>query len=281
MIIDQLPELTNTFDTDEIPIERGTNTYKTKISTFFSGLRDLIAARVAKSGDTMTGVLTLIGTSTTGIKLKSIEKENGVIPSGEQIQPRIEFHDKNDFNLGYLYHAITTDGRQGFSIVSRRTVNSSTVTNYLALYTDASGNNSIVLLPVPWRKALNLGTDGALPITIAQGGSGQTAVASYGSKSAVIASETTGYTVQVVTLKVWGKVAQIAVGVKASSTGTVTGKGICTLKPLALPGETTAVIPGNSNFTDATISTTGILAVTGNFASTSTTYYFRATYLLA
>ena len=55
---------------------------------------------------------------------------------------------------------------------SYRSVNGDSVTNYVALLTDASGNRSVGLVADAWLKALGLGTSGVLPVTIAQGGTG-------------------------------------------------------------------------------------------------------------
>lgn len=53
MIIDQLPSIGTVQSTDEIPIERGTTTYKTTVD----GLE-----KVSRAGDTMTGTLTSTAT---------------------------------------------------------------------------------------------------------------------------------------------------------------------------------------------------------------------------
>ena len=52
MIIDQLPEISTVQDTDEIPIERGTATYKTPLSKLWTRLKTVFIVDASTSADT-------------------------------------------------------------------------------------------------------------------------------------------------------------------------------------------------------------------------------------
>lgn len=281
MIIDQLPELTNTFDTDEIPIERGTNTYKTKISTFFSGVRDLIAAKVSKAGDTMTGILTFTGTGTTGINLKSPVKESGTVPSGEQSHPRVNFYDKNDYLLGWLSHGVTSAGREGMVLQARRLINGATKNVYLGLYLDSDGVERIVISsPTAWRTALGLGTSGALPITVAQGGTGQTNSSSTTVTSDIIASTGTGVTIAGVSFSQWGKMAMFDITVKLSTAvSTSADTTVFTLKSTKCPKTYAPAVARYTGVNHAYIATDGEMHLIGTLPANSNVHIL-ATYIL-
>lgn len=216
MIIDQLPEISNTQDTDEIPIERGTTTYKTKVSTFFQGLRDAItnglALKVAKAGDTMTGYLT-INQNTPGLYLKSASREDGVAPSSTGNSIGYRLRDKNNANIAVVTDFWGSDGRQGLWLSGWR----NGVNNSIHLLVNSSGQRVVSLgAPEAWRSALGLGTSGELPITIGQGGTGHTAVQAYNTISD-IATAGTNISITSAGMSVWGKVAMLSLTVKANA----------------------------------------------------------------
>lgn len=136
--------------TDEIPIERGQTTYKTKVD----GLN-----KVSKAGDTMTGNLILKGTY-----------GDGEIGQGDNLGTRLNYQDKNGTVIGRITTNVLNSGTQGVQIQSTR----SGVNHRFGIYIDSSGNRLIdVSSADPWRKALGIGqADGSLPLTIAQGGTG-------------------------------------------------------------------------------------------------------------
>ena len=123
-----------------------------------------------KSGDTMTGALTMNGAD---INLRSTENTIGTVPATSVSDKRVYFRDKLNTIFGKLQSIFLNDGRIGIQFGAQRTVNESLVENNLSLYVDASGSRFVALsVPQAWRGALGLGTNGNLPITAAQGGTG-------------------------------------------------------------------------------------------------------------
>lgn len=169
MIIDQLPTISPPVqDTDELAIERGTQTYKVSVGNSF----------VKKTGDTMTGALQITGVTPNGDKIFGTKNENyGItsIPSSTQNDYLFIAYGSDDKMLGSIRDYISSTGQIGLSIFGRNEYNGSPVLNGLYLLVDSSGNRVVDFSDVvPWRKALGIGTNGALPITVAQGGTGAT-----------------------------------------------------------------------------------------------------------
>lgn len=239
MIIDQLPSLNNTTNTDELPIERGTNTYKitfqnlfstinSALSTAITDLQTLIADKVSKSGDTMTGTLTVQGGN---LNVKSPELTDGTRVSALSWGRFFNFLDSLGAQIGILAPVFKTDGTQGIMLRIRRKINGTNTDNSVELDIDESGNRLVSLThPLAWRSALGLGTSGALPITIAQGGTGQTAVSTETTVANVVTAET-GVTIAGVAFCCWGKMAMIDLTIKLSTAVTTTADTkVATLK---------------------------------------------------
>ena len=132
---------------------------------------------VAKAGDTMTGDLIMSSKHVIG-KSGNIDPANPPASSSKWGSSRLVFKDKDDttfFQLSPIHSS--TDGRLGVVLYPARTVNGAQKTNALYLLIDSSGNPYVSLQAVAWLKALGLGTDGVLPVTIAQGGTGATTAA--------------------------------------------------------------------------------------------------------
>lgn len=171
MIIDQLPSIGTVQSTDEIPIERGTTTYKTTVD----GLE-----KVSRAGDTMSGALKFEMYGNAPVEMKTTRfTSNGTPPSNEPFyNPSIRTYDSAGTQIGVFSEVWQPDGKEGVQMRSYRSVNNNSVTNYVMLFIDASGNRSVSIVADAWLKALGLGTDGALPVTIAQGGTGASSAAS-------------------------------------------------------------------------------------------------------
>ena len=206
------------------------------LASSISALETSDSGKLSKSGDTMTGELYLKQGVT-----------DGTVPSEEIFGRRIRFRDSNNADIGHLHIAFETNGQQGISLRASRKIGTTNYYNALTLYTDASGNRSVFMSEAaPWRKALGLGSStgalpitvaqggtggttaaearvglelggstGALPITIAQGGSGQTAVSSASGSSVCTASS--GFTVNSAYYRQWGKLAQVSITFKKTT----------------------------------------------------------------
>lgn len=150
-------------------VNAGKTTYHRRT---MSALWTYIKSKV-QAGLTMVGDLIM---SNKSIYVKSTNLKDGTAPGSATFGQRVYFYDKDDFNLGYVAPYFTADGKQGLDIVTRRKVNGSDTTQSLLLYISPDGALSVSLSAAPWRSALGLGTSGAFPITVAQGGTGNTSV---------------------------------------------------------------------------------------------------------
>lgn len=102
---------------------------------------------VDKTGDTMTDTLIL----------KSNNLTPGTVPSSALFGSSIAFTDANGATIGLIQPTILADGRTGLRYISRRRVNNADVDNVINLYTDSSGNRSVVISDAAaWRGAIGL-----------------------------------------------------------------------------------------------------------------------------
>lgn len=149
----------------------------TDIENEITNIDTELGKKVAKAGDTMTGNLIIDGAE---INLRSITNTIGIAPAETVSDRRIYFRDKANTLFGKLQSVFSSNGSIGMQLGIHRAVNGSTVENNLILYIDASGNRSVsITSPQTWRHALGLGTSGAFPITVAQGGTGATSAAGH------------------------------------------------------------------------------------------------------
>lgn len=176
---------------------------------------------VNKSGDTITGLLSLARQSDDyGLIMKAYSDKKTVTPSSNAVPTGIVFRDSTDSaygsvrvrhytsgNYGIELQAITPDGNTG---------------NTLSILINSSGTRKIeVSDAAAWRSALGLGTDGALPITIAQGGSGQTSVSTVSTISTIVTAGS-GFRVDSATFKKWGKIGMCEIGYTCTTAQTTT-----------------------------------------------------------
>ena len=141
----------------------------------------LLDGKVSKTGDTMTGDLVI---SNRSLYIKNTTYASQDTPSSSSMK-YVYFRDKNDHNIAYFGSNISSSGKSGMILAAGRQVESSStpgtysqVENIVGLYVDSNGNRTVDITnagsKAAWRSALGLGTSGALPITIAQGGTGAT-----------------------------------------------------------------------------------------------------------
>lgn len=166
MLIDQLPEITDANDADEMPIEQGTTTRKIKILNLLKNCLKL-------TGGTLTGNL-IVNKTSPGFEARISNLEDGIAPSSATNQFGFRIRDKNNSNIALFTDRWNASGAQGAWMAGYRLG----VANSLYLQIDSDGNPIVSLTsPAAWRSALGLGTNGVLPITIAQGGTGATTAA--------------------------------------------------------------------------------------------------------
>ena len=232
-----------------------------------------LSGKVSKSGDTMTGAL----------REKTSSITIGTVPSSTLYPPLNVFSDSTDTAFGGIYGTYTSSGRLGINVGSNRTVNGTAIYNWLGLLVDGSGNRVIAISEAaPWRSALGLGTSGAFPITIAQGGTGQTEVTGSGLAKTDIITAASGYEVTGAYYRQWGKLAQIQLAVKRtgatiSSATTMTIGTLVTGKRPPLPSQ---ALLSSGTVTYTYIGSNGSVTAYGTRAQ-NTTYNIYSTYLLA
>lgn len=128
---------------------------------------------VAKSGDTMTGNLNIVDSSP-GVIGKATGQDSSAAAETAGTSVGFRLQDKNGNDVAIFSDRYDTTGEHGALIAGYRMVNGSPVDHVLRLLVDAAGNRIVKLTSAAaWRLALGLGNaSGALPITVAQGGTG-------------------------------------------------------------------------------------------------------------
>lgn len=139
---------------------------------------------------------------------------------------------------------------------------------------DSARSNAMT---VGWDGTVTLGT----PLPVASGGTGATGVSSSTTGASVI-TVASGVTLQSATFRSWGKMAQVLIGVRVSSS--LAANATVTIGTLASGMRPIMATQCGYISNDGYISTTGEIAVrniTGASIGTTTTIYTAATYLLA
>lgn len=167
---------------NELDAEIGSTALPTTAQTLTGAIAEHetdLSGKVSKSGDTMTGGLKITGITNQPSSTMLFHEDTyslSNLPSSTAYRYLFTLEDSAENVLGDLQAYLTAAGRTGISLYAINKHNNSTVTNGVTLAVNADGTKSIVLTDADvWRFALGLGTSGALPITIAQGGTGATA----------------------------------------------------------------------------------------------------------
>lgn len=263
--ISELTEATSVSNSDLIAVSRSGASRKMTLETLVGNL-------LKKNGDTATG----------SIAISSSNIDTTVVPSVSQTGQAFNLRDKNNVALASLYPGRTAAGANSVVLAAYQPVSGSNVANYILLGVGATGDPLVSLSsPTAWRNALGLGTAGALPLAIAQGGTGNTAVASETTVSN-IATAASGFTIASATYAQWGKLAMLRLNITSanaltanqyiSSATILSGK-----RPvIAAPGT-----PINTTLVRTYIDTNGtVYIVTTNAVPANTTFYMIYTYLL-
>lgn len=275
------------------------------------GLTDPYAdAYVKKSGDTMTGALTIsagglnvaaggidvdagginvdaggVSVSNGGISTNSyanidaVNQTIGDLPAGNYRDGELRFRDKLKTAFLRLNNFFGSDGRIGGQLTVFRTISGAEAQNILGLYIDAQGSQTVeVSSPASWRRALGLGNNGALPLLLSQGGSGQTGLYQTATISN-IATAGSGFTISSATYSQWGMVASLFI--KITATSAVTSDVWSTAATLASGKRPcSTVIASELNKRITAIYSGGAINIWGQLAANTSLEIF-ATYLVS
>lgn len=227
---------------------------------------------VNKAGDTMTGDLT--NTSGFTIKHPTASYTN---PPSTASSILYTAQDSTSNEITQLRSQIRTNGSVQTYLNARRIVSGSSVFNGVAFEILSDGTRNVSFdYPQGVRSALGLGTSGALPITIAQGGTGQTSVSGTSTVSS-IATAGTNIAITGGYYYWWGKVAHMRLDIKPSA-NISSGSTIATI----VSGKRPTLNLYVRDSSDGRIEFTTSGAVMARHALTSgTTYYITAVYLIA
>ena len=208
----------------------------------------------------------------------------GTTPSSGLYPSAFISRDANDVIYGRLSGTYLPSGRLGINVGSERIINGTTVYNWLGLLIDNNGNPIVTVsasADVAWRSALGIGTSGAFPITIAQGGTGSTGTSSDES-GANLFTPASGFSISEAYSYSWGKVAMINIAV--TKTTAVTSQTFLTLGTITANKRPKAVICASSTDTaviNAYVLSSGSVNVNVSSWGANTTKRIMAVYLLA
>jgi hypothetical protein len=119
------------------------NSANQSLSNLDSAGQDKFDEKVNKSGDTMTGNLTILKDSASYVTLKSsFDSTTTTAPSGYTGLGTFQMYDTNGKITGFIENSINTRNLMSISIGSRRIINGENKTASLGLMVDASGNAS-------------------------------------------------------------------------------------------------------------------------------------------
>ena len=201
MIIDNLPTIPSTVTTgDELPIERGTTTYKIDYNALAAAI---LAQAVKKTGDTMTGSLTING---------SIEVDSSIAQK-KAAYPQYYFQDNNGVARVELLGDFDTTNSNDHNRLSvyQKHVSDNNFDRYYFPLANSSGNSTNYDV---------LTTKSS--VTVQQGGTGQTGVSTL---TATATSTDTRVKACSVSAYQWGKVIHVRVSITVKGDVTSFGPG--------------------------------------------------------
>lgn len=185
--------------------------------------------------------------------------------------------DKDGDLAGFFSANHTATGRGSVAIAASNISNGSVVSNALELRMEQDGTRSVAFTsPTAWRDALGLGTSGILPITIAQGGTGQTAVTTVTASSQILASKNTNMSIVSTAYYYWGKLAHLDISLKANA-AIASGAIVATLTSLIRPVAYVWLVDNIGSFYINPNS--GEIGI-NHVINAGSTVYMRATYIL-
>ncbi len=231
--------------------------------------------KVNRSGDIMTGNLTLANSQIT-----QINQDFNLVthPSSNLGKLFAILRDVSSRYYGRIRGVHRTSGEAGVELGAIREASGTTYYNGVTFYLGDDGSPRVYLdFPAEWRKVLGLGTNGAFPITIAQGGTGQTGLITTYTISD-IATAASGFTITWGAYAQFGKVAfcslQIRVDTAVTTNNWIT---LATIKAGKRPAVYSAISCTMTTYSG--IEESGEIQVSGTFSAGSV-FTLSATYLL-
>ena len=234
---------------------------------------------VYKGGDTMTGPLYL---SVAGNPVLYGDNTTADITKATDTDTRYWLWAHRDGGgriSAYWQTYMTTGGTDVSDFRVRKYTSANDYTDCgLSLRVDKNGTKSVLLTDsAAWLAALGLGTSGAFPITIAQGGTGQSAVSATSAITS-IATPASGVTIASAYYAQWGKVAYV----KLTLSKNVAMSGT-TVVATMVSGKRTIYQIGLTPYTRSDIcaymDANGEIRVSGNIAANNSVY-LSGTYIL-
>ena len=226
-----------------------------------------VNGKVSKSGDSMSGQLTVSYYNNPKIVVKSPLIDSATNPSlSEERNAGLRIRDKNDREIGYVQAVQNTAGRISLDVVARRYYNGANLNHGIRFRIAADGTRTCLIDdPDSVKTALGLGS----------------VTSSYPSVSDV-ATAASGFSVTSVAVCTWGKVIQLGITVErtGSAISADTTITVATLKSAYRPVIYTSMMCANAQFYHATIQTGGDISVRVSGWSKNATKTFRTTYLL-
>lgn len=240
------------------------------------GIKTALDGKVSKTGDTMTGDLHMLDAAH---YMDSDEITIGTRPESNKWSKRIAFRDSARKTFARVQGYQGANGSVGIQLIGEQPVNGENKTNYLGLYVSDDGNSVVDISSAAWRKALGLGTDGALPLTIAQGGSGDTQTVRE-TTIANVATAGANVTLTQTLFCRWGKLAMIEINGNATA-DIAAGSTVFTLVSGKRPALDSSAQVWRSTTYVSTIHPDGTAVLVGSTLSSGSGFTILACYLLA
>lgn len=233
-----------------------------------------VSGKVSKSGDTMTGALT----NTSGVIIQHPSASYSDPPSAAS-SILYAARDASNNEIAQFRSQIKTNGGVQAYLNARRPVSGSAVFNGVTFEIGSDGARTVSFdYPQGVRANLGLGTSGALPITIAQGGTGQTGTSTSPAASNIV-NAANGFTLVNAYYYTWGKFAQLIVAMKKTAAQTTaTTMNFGTLK-LGFPINTVGGVATNASISTCYVVSAGTMSAYGTWAANAT-INFSFIYLL-
>lgn len=258
--ISDLDEATAVQDSDLIAISRQANSLKMTLGTLVGNL-------LRKTGGTMIGP----------IFTKSSQIDPTTTPSSLQSGVIYGMMDANEETIGYIGPQLDTSGSLSLGINARRKIGANAIINNLLLKIASDGTKSVqVSDPAEWIAAMGF----ELPVSVAHGGTGQTAINTTTTISN-IATAASGCEIIAAAYTQWGKVAMVSLTIrKAEATTTSGAMTLATMVSGKRPAFNAEAVTINNTMFNGYIQSSGNVVVNGTNTANQTIYVF-STFILA